>query len=696
MGTCTFGGLTSASLPKVIVNSIFLFLFLSVLSSKAVSSSLSDDSSVATEETFLTELPTVITATRLKQPIADTPVAITVIDRELIEASGALDVPELLRLVPGFQVAAANGNVYSATYHGFATAWPNRMQVLIDGRSVYTPLFSIIDWNHLGVSIEDIERVEVVRGTDSPAYGSNAFRGTINIITRQPFQDVGATARITAGSIHTRKAFLRYATAGNKVDSRISYDFLEDSGFPNVDDNKRLQHISLRSTVTIDLQDTLDFQAGGGDGPVGAWGEAGSIDNPIRDKQTRSYYVFGRWNRTLAKGNNLLVQAFHNYLDWNDRYMIDLSAPFGINETIGYALYSGTATRSELEVQHTFHSDSRWRTVWGVTLRRDRLRDDIILGQPGFTNNDTQLLFANAEWLPSPAWVANFGAMLEHNDIIGFYTSPRMAVNYHLTRNQTVRIAVTRSSRTPSLYEYYNNNDARLSDGTVLDARYHSSPDLSAETVRSYEIGYLASLDDTLGVSKFNFDLKIFRDEFRDLIQNVGDLTYPDLRNDGSWIWLNSGFLNITGAEFQIRYRPREHTLVTMQYSYAVGDGTLIRRINPTQTYDDWHRNNLFLGDYEAATIPRHTFSILLANTFPKKIRASLFYWYTDAMIWRGDGDFLDAISRLDAKIGKEWEWTRSSFELSVIAHNLLNDYFEFNEDNVFSSRYFVQATLHF
>ena len=687
---CIYGGINSTSLSHRIIDYIALILFLSAVSSTAIAANFSDDSSVATEETFLTELPTVITATRLKQPIADTPVAMTIIDRELIESSGALDVPELLRLVPGFQVAAANGNVYSATYHGFATAWPNRMQVLIDGRSVYTPLFSIIDWNHLGVTIDDIERIEVVRGTDSPAYGSNAFRGTVNIITRQPFQDVGFTARATTGAIHTRRAFLRYATANKKFDSRISYDFLEDTGFPNVDDNKRLQHVSLRSTATIDLQDTLDFQAGGGEGPVGAWGEAGSLDNPIRDKQTRSYFVFGRWNRTLPQGNNLLVQVFHNYLDWNDRYTIDLPSP--INETIGYALYSGTATRSELEIQHTFHFDSSWRTVWGVTLRRDRLRDDIILGQPGFTNNDTQLLFANMEWLPSPAWVANFGAMLEHNDIIGFYSSPRIALNHHLTQNQTVRFAITRSSRTPSLYEYYNNNDARLNDGTVLDARYHSSPNLGAETVRSYEVGYLASIDEP----DINFDLKLFRDEFRDLIQNVGDPTYPDLTGDGSWIWLNAGYLNISGAEFQLRYHPRERTLLTVQYSYAVGDGKLLRRINPDQTYDEWHRNNLFLGDYEAATIPRHTLSALISNTFHRNVKASLFYWYTDEMIWRGDGDFIDAVSRLDARIGKQWEWPRSSFELAVIAHNILNDYYDFNEDNVFSSRYFVQASLRY
>ncbi|HKJ75981.1 MAG TPA: Plug domain-containing protein, partial [Gammaproteobacteria bacterium] len=130
----------------------------------SASAGADDGSGVLTEEAFTTGIPTVISATRLSQPTSDTPASVTVIDREMIEAAPVVEIADLLRFVPGFQVAHANGNLFSMGYHGIADGWPRRLQVLVDGRSVYTPMVSNVDWSNLGITMDDIERIEVIRG----------------------------------------------------------------------------------------------------------------------------------------------------------------------------------------------------------------------------------------------------------------------------------------------------------------------------------------------------------------------------------------------------------------------------------------------------------------------------------------------------------------------------------------------------
>ncbi|MEJ1336611.1 MAG: TonB-dependent receptor plug domain-containing protein, partial [Candidatus Sedimenticola sp. (ex Thyasira tokunagai)] len=113
------------------------------------------------ESLFFGELPVVLSATRLSQPLKDTPASITVIDREMIEASGAVQLVDLLRLVPGFQVAYYTGTKYSATYHGHADQYSRDMQVLINGRSIYDPAFGGVTWGDQELEIDDIDRIEV-------------------------------------------------------------------------------------------------------------------------------------------------------------------------------------------------------------------------------------------------------------------------------------------------------------------------------------------------------------------------------------------------------------------------------------------------------------------------------------------------------------------------------------------------------
>ena len=182
--------------------------------------SVAQPSGEASERDFLDELPVVLSASRLVQPLADAPGAVTIIGRDLIKASGAREIVDLFRLVPGFQVGMAYGSAPVVAYHGLADEYSRHMQVLVDGRSVYSPYFlGSITWNSLRLSLDDIERIEVLRGSNSAAYGANAFMGVINIVTRHPSQSQGAYLSATQGNQGIGDQVLR-SPGGNLSDGQ--------------------------------------------------------------------------------------------------------------------------------------------------------------------------------------------------------------------------------------------------------------------------------------------------------------------------------------------------------------------------------------------------------------------------------------------------------------------------------------------
>ena len=143
---------------------------------------------LAADDELFFEMPVVLSANRLEQPISDAAVSMSVIDRKTIETSGARTIPEVLRLIPGMQVGFSGNEFgdepkYVVTYHGHSEQYSKQMQVLIDGRSIYEPFFGGINWKAIPVNIDDIERIEVSRGPNIATYGSNAFMAAINIIT---------------------------------------------------------------------------------------------------------------------------------------------------------------------------------------------------------------------------------------------------------------------------------------------------------------------------------------------------------------------------------------------------------------------------------------------------------------------------------------------------------------------------------
>ena len=271
-----------------------------------------------------TDLPEVLTATRLQQAPAEVPGSISVIDRELIQASGARELPELLRLVPGMLVVS-DGSLTTVNYHGSNASQARRLQVLVDGRSVYHPGFARVDWSDIPVAIEDIERIEVFRGPNTVSYGANALMAVINIITRLPRDTHGTRLKVTRGERGIADWYASQGEGWSDGDLRLSLSGWEDDGFDHdkhgkeVRDGRRLNRLNLRVQQELDASQSLDWQLALKEGtnqapngyeksvfPIAAapWEQDDQADIRARD-----YAGSLRWNLDLDADHRLYVQG---------------------------------------------------------------------------------------------------------------------------------------------------------------------------------------------------------------------------------------------------------------------------------------------------------------------------------------------------------------------------------------------------
>ncbi len=268
---------------------------------------------------YLDELPLVLSATRLSQPISDSPASITVIDRELIDASGARSLTDLFRLVPGFQVGEPRAGAPVATYHGFGDEFQRRLQVLIDGRSVYIPLYGGVPWGSLPLSLTDIQRIEIVRGPNAAVYGPNAFSAVINITTRHAAEDAGLHVSAERGGEDEDRITLRGSYHAEQLDMRLTVEGRDSDGYRDRDDRASLGLLSGRLDYSLSASDALSAQFGLSDGDY-AVGERGDPLDPLRDRGVRNYFAQLRWERNRGVDDNLSVQLYHNVAEWHDGF----------------------------------------------------------------------------------------------------------------------------------------------------------------------------------------------------------------------------------------------------------------------------------------------------------------------------------------------------------------------------------------
>ncbi|WFP49371.1 TonB-dependent receptor [Methylomonas sp. EFPC3] len=612
---------------------------------------------------------TVSLAAKSQQTLQEAAAAAYVISNEEIRRSGMQSIPEILRKVPGLEVARVDANQWAITSRGFNGAFANKLLVMVDGRTVYDPFNSGVYWNEQDYPLEDIDRIEVIRGPGATMWGSNAVNGVINIVTRTAQESQGTL--VSAGASHEEPGFgtLRYGGQLNpdlhyrvygKYNHRDDFHFSDGS---KASDNLDLGRAGFRSDWTPNAQETLTLQGDYFNGTMQQTLTGADAAMPDR-MQKQGGNLLLRWQRTLANGNRVQIRS---YFDHATRQQMRLDHR---RDTFDF------------DVQHSFH----WRshaTTWGAGYRfnSDQLTQKLALLTFDQARRDLHLfnLFAQDEWRPfGDAWRLIYGGKLEHNDFTGFELQPTARLLWSPDQQHSVWAAVSRAVRVPSRVEHDLNLLYNFAPGVTTNIRGGDS--FKSETALSYELGYRFFPN-----RSFNLDTTLFYCDYARLsttepqtpIIGVGGVLIP-------YQIANMAQGETYGWETALNWRASEFWRLQGSYSLF---GMAIHK--DPQSLDS-------AAAIAEGNSPRQRFNLSAYINLPNQLEFDSHWYYTDRL-----ANGVSAYHRLDLRLG----WQPSlHLELAAGVQNLLdNRHLEFipPQDNpVLSSEmernYYLKATLRF
>jgi len=453
---------------------------------------------------------TVTSANKHEQKLNETAAAVYIITHEDIRHSGMTSIPEVLRLAPGISVAQVDANTWAITARGFNGRFANRLLVLIDGRSVYMPTYSGVYWDVQDLMLEDIERIEVIRGPGATMWGANAVNGVINIITKKAEDTQGALISTGLSLTDQRSAAMRYGgklgrhgyfRAYGKYFDRDGLVYADGSGAPDGWDEARG---GFRADYALSGRDSLSVHGDAYGGTAGQHTYLFGL-NPLLtsvDEQVgmQGGNLVGRWTRASSGRSEFSLQA---YVDSTRR-----------NEL----LIGQRVTTFDLEFQHHRELGKRHDVVWGLSFRRNesKLRNSMWMEiSPNQENTNLFSGFVQDEIsLLKSRLRLTIGSKFEHNDYTGFEAQPNLRALFAITPRQHVWTAVSRATRTPSQSERGVQSDlwaGTIPNGQLMLIKLFGSRALRSEKLLAYEAGYRWQM-----ASRVSFDVAGFYNVFDD------------------------------------------------------------------------------------------------------------------------------------------------------------------------------------
>lgn len=553
------------------------------------------NASAATE--YFEPLPVVLTPSRLPQPLREAPASVTVIDGDFIRATGYRDLARIFRLVPGMQVGQERGGTQWVTYHGLGNDIPAEMQVLIDGRAVYSPTtFGGVDWLSLPLVIDEIERIEIVRGTDSVAYGPNAFLGVINIITRNAGDVPGATGTVNVGDAGIRDLRVLWNSKPDTHALRLAAASRVDNGFEDLFDNSRMNTFSLRSDHRLSDVDQVTVRLAGSEGSrqAGYW-DSTFQNNGERTTDTRAMTAHLQWRHAPTADQEWLVNLFRNEMKGREEWMAvgprnDLAPP-----RFAYVPLDRNrrTVRDSLEIQHRALLTPATHIVWGGEVREERMNSPFLFhGRDGFATS-LKRLFGNLELRLAPAWTANVGTMAEKYSDDRSRLSPRAFVNWQASGDSTLRVGYSQAWRDRNVFERYG--DVRVIDpvdNRVLVRPYVQNLDLKPPHIDSFEVGWLTRFKP----ADTRLDARLFCEHIHDFaVRREAPATpdnplYASLMPPTQYLNLASKVV-LRGIEYQIDTKPTSGTRILFSHTVIdrrIDDPRVKARVAPYTASLSW------------------------------------------------------------------------------------------------------------
>jgi len=596
---------------------------------------------------------TITTPARRAERLSETAAAVSVIRDDDIRRSGATTLAEALRLADAMHVARVYGPGWAISARGFNIATANKLLVLIDGRTVYSPLFSGVFWDKQDIALADIDRIEVTRGPGGTLWGANAVNGVINIITKSAQNTQGAQVGLTAGNETRGIVSVRYgASTNNGIAYRIygkiraEDDHVFVSGAPGLDD---MQFGQSGFRIDSDPSRASFFTL---QGDV-YYGTEGLYDRP--DTRVSGGNLTGRWTKRFSSTSQFQAQFFY---DRTDRRV--------------QRQYDATRDTFDVDTQQQLKVGTRHTLVFGAGFRASR-GDDLGDG-PGFffdpqvRTSTIVSAFAQDEIAVQPNRLALIvGSKVERNDFTGLELSPNLRVRFSPDSRQTLWAAISRAVRMPTRFD----TDLRIRLPNSSRLLLTGSESFESENVIAYETGYRNRPNDWLST-----DVAVF---FND---------YDDLRSQelptavGQPVVLGNGLTARTsGIELSSTASLTKQWQAHAAYSYL------------------WERFSRAPGSTDVtngsseANDPSHIFSIRTSIDLPHACEADAGFRYVSRL----PQPVVAGYSELTARFG--WR-PRPAWELSVVGQDLLHDrHEEFaagTPRELFERGFYVRSTWRF
>ena len=598
------------------------------------------------------------------ETVSQTPAAVSVVTQDDIKRSGARNIPEALRLVPGLDVAQIDSSEWAVSARGFNDQSANKLLVLQDGRSIYTPLFSGVFWDVQDAMMEDIDHIEVVRGPGATVWGANAVNGVINIITKSAEDTQGWLVSGGGGTLERGFADARYGgKIGDNAWYRVYGTYSDHAGADLPDGTEannswQMARGGFRVDGNASEQNSFTVQGDGYAGWIrhvldGLYSPVPPYTESVADDwQVHGADLLGRWTHTFSDTSDLKVQAYYDYTGRKA------------------AIFDEERHTFDLSLQHEFALGGRNKAVWGLGYR---VTTDTEQNNPNISfNPDTQTENLYSGFVQDEIALVKDrlsltpGIKLEHNDYTGFEYEPGARLlwipwadsSLRSLSSQTFWASVSRAVRTPSrIEESFTSTMADPLFPPLPEVSY-GSKDFESEKLMAYEIGYRVQ-----PLEKLSLDLAAFYNEYDDL-RNVEVIAGPTLLTPTTPLTTvlgNDLYGHTYGVEISATWKVADWWRLQPNYTYlhmslhAHPAGLIPPDSNPT------------VSQIEGSN-PQNQFSIHSSMDLPQGVTFDTALRYVDNLPYFNIASYFELDARLGWRINKHWE-------LAIVGQNLLHDH---------------------
>ncbi|WP_353570201.1 TonB-dependent receptor [Candidatus Albibeggiatoa sp. nov. BB20] len=502
--------------------------------------------SLSLEKLSEVEVITVSSASKKSQTIMETAAASYVITQEDIRRAGITNLPEALRLVPGIQVARIDSNKWAISARGFNSRFSSKLLVMIDGRAVYTPLRSEVNWDSQDVLLEDVERIEVIRGPGASLWGANAVNGIINVITKQTCDTQGGLVSTTIGSGEEKGGVgVRYGGKLSQGHYRVYGKLRQNDNFMNAQGNEQhenwgTQQIGLRIDQSAQ-KDTWGMETEYYESQYDRFDTSSDSNKQVK---ATNFHLLGRWKRDLTDGD-MQLQSYYTHTNRDD------------------TLYKERRDLVDIDFQHSIRSWQTHEIIWGLGFRYTQ--DDIqgtknVYYSPEQRKDSLFSAFIQHEWQLAEQWRFTWGTKLEHNNYTGFEIQPTVRMLWSPDQYHSVWGAVSRAVKTPSRTD----SDFNLKvAGSSIPIYINGNNELDSETLIAYELGYRFQPN-----SHFFIDSSLFFHDYDDLIASGNPSFVPYPEPSLHFYSQNNIQGHSYGAELSVQWQATTDLKIALKYNY--------------------------------------------------------------------------------------------------------------------------------